>query len=112
MQQPNLFELDAYGGANARSTDPPSSHEAAAKMRESGKLSRHCEIVLALVRANPGRTYAEIYGTATAEQQRELHEAVAVARRLPDLEKVGLVRKGEARLCGVKGNRMVTWWAN
>jgi hypothetical protein len=32
------------------------------------------------------------------------------ARRLPELERRGLVKKGEPRICRVKGSRCTTWW--
>ncbi len=33
------------------------------------------------------------------------------ARRLSELERSGVVRKGEPRVCRVKGTKCVTWWA-
>lgn len=33
-----------------------------------------------------------------------------VARRLPELERAGLVRKGEPRICTIKHSKCCTWW--
>jgi len=35
---------------------------------------------------------------------------LVAARRLPELERAGLVRKGEPRVCQVKGSKCCTWW--
>ena len=112
MIQPQLFgPPDAYGSHTpaARSSDPPTSHEAAANATESGRRQRHAEIVLAIVRRRPGSTYVELFAAATDVEQRELGDAYEAMRRLNDLCKAGLVCKSEARVCCVKGSRMTTW---
>lgn len=110
--QPTLFgPQDAYGGFTpaAHRDDPQTSHEAAASIIESGARSRHCAIVLAIVRLHPGSTYAELFSAATDVERSELREAVAVARRLPDLERAGMVWRGESRICRVKKTKMHIW---
>lgn len=71
----------------ARRTDPDSSHEAAARVRTTGRLSHQMEQVLALVRAEPGWTSAEL---STIPGALERHQ---IARCLKPLEKAGLVRR-------------------
>lgn len=87
----------------ARSTDPQSSHDAADAHTGSGARQRHIEIVVAQVRAFEGLTSAEIAVRTGLER----HEA---ARRLPDAEKAGAVRKGMPRKCSISNKLVTTWW--
>ena len=68
----NLFSTNAYGHAeptrHAANADPDTSHEAAINMEVSGKLNRHCEIVLGIIRRQPG-TYPELWEAATPEEK-------------------------------------------
>ena len=92
--------------ALARRSDPPTSHEAAAKMQRSGRADAHCAIVLAAVVAHPGLTYRELADLCGLDP-------VEVMRRLGDLQ-LGLtpkVVKAEARQSANGGNRMTTWRA-
>jgi hypothetical protein len=83
--------------------DPRTSHEAARKLEESGKLTgQRRQVLEALGRCN-GVTHA-VLGRFMG-----LHW-LTPARRLPELERAGLVTKGEARICRVKGSKCVTWW--
>ena len=88
--------------ASARRTDPPSSHEAAQRVEASGAAATQRERVLALVRAYPGCTSAELAGDGLDRYQ--------LARRLPELEAGGFVRKGPLATCRVMGTRAVSWW--
>lgn len=113
MSKESLFDMEssAYGvipvgPARARNSDPETSHEAASRHNRSGKSKANCEIVLALVRAWPGMTSVELHGTQV-DSCLERHE---VSRRLSDLERKGLVRKGPEKVCEVKRTKMVTWW--
>jgi len=113
--QPNLFTPDAYGGAVAAKTlagaaDPPTSHEAAAQA--AGKLARHAQIVLALLKAHPGSTWRELYEAANDADRDELKEPQQVLRRLDTLKKAGLARDGEARACRVKWTTARVWFPN
>lgn len=104
-------QLDLFGGVNemvakpaaARRTDPESSHEAADRMNQ-GAAQRNVEIVTDAVWKWPGRT------------SRELSELIGdldrweVARRLPNAETRGNVKRGEKRKCSVAGTNAVTWW--
>lgn len=88
----------------ARRTDPQSSHSAAEEVTRSGKREGQVLAVLALVRKYPGSTSLEL-----AKHSVGLDRYVT-ARRLPELEKQGLVRKGDERPCTINGRSMVTWW--
>ena len=93
----------------AHTSDPSTSHEAAANITASGKLSRHEGIVLGLVREYPGRTAVELWTLALPEEQDDLSEMQRVRQRLSGLLHAGRVKQGEARKCRVRYTRMVTW---
>lgn len=111
MSTESLFDMESsqYGvvpsPARARASDPASSHEAADRHNQSGRASGNCAVVLNLVRLYPGLTSCELHQTQI-ETGLERHE---VSRRLSDLERKGLVRKGPEKVCEVKGTSMVTW---
>lgn len=88
----------------SRRTDPPTSKEAAATHVRTGRADAHCRIVLAAVQAHPGLTYNELADTCGLD-------AVEIMRRLNDLSRRELVRKGSVRPSLVNGNRMTTWYA-
>ena len=86
----------------ARATDPASSHAAADRMAETGAAEGQRSRVLEALRGQPGRTLAELMVQGLDRYQ--------VARRLPELVTLGLVRRGAARECQVTGRQAVTWW--
>lgn len=88
----------------ARRTDPVTSHIAARAVTESGKREGQCLAILALVRIWPRKTSAEL-----ARISQGAFDRYQTARRLPELEKAGLVRKGIARTCGVNGTQAHEW---
>lgn len=109
MKEPSLW--DAVAGiadiAIARMSDPATSHEAAAEVTKSGSRQRQLTAVLAAVSGNPGATSAEIAKASNLDRY-------LVARRLPELEKLGFVRRGEAKICTASpkpGLRAITWTA-
>lgn len=73
----------------ARRADADSSHAAADRMQRRGRLRRHRELVLAVVRQHPGLTSRELFetdaGQATGLDRHDF------GRRLPDLREHGLV---------------------
>lgn len=87
----------------ARRSDPVSSHEAAAEHVASGSHDSQKADVLRTLRAHPRSTSAELsaYGI----------DRFTVARRLPDLEKEGFVRRDGLRDCRVTKRRSVVWVA-
>ena len=89
--------------ARARTTDPASSHLAAADVEASGAGARQARAVLAAVARWPGRTAREISDSTGLDRY-------AVSRRLPELEEAGEVRRGAMRRCQVGGRQSLTWW--
>jgi hypothetical protein len=110
MTQPTLFELHgqqlAKPIATARATDPQSSHEAAERMNASGKAKAHREQATDLVWKYPGRTSRELAAMADCPAELDRYE---LARRLPEAESEGQVKKGPKRKCKVAGTLAVTW---
>ena len=85
--------------ALARRNDPETSHIAADAMNQ-GRASRQGVKVLEALRATDGLTVGEL------EQQLGFH----AHKRMAELERLGLVRKGKARKCGASGTMRLTWW--
>ncbi|MCU0918403.1 MAG: winged helix-turn-helix domain-containing protein [Planctomycetes bacterium] len=83
--------------------DPQTSYEAAADLKRSGKLGAQQRAVLEALRQCDGATHAEL-GAFMG-----LHW-LTPARRLPELERAGHVRKGEPRICTIKQSKCCTWW--
>jgi hypothetical protein len=92
-------KIDTPVAANA---DPVTSHIAAETVTASGLRKRQCEQVLSALRRHDGATSFEL---ATWEDL----DRHMVARRLPDLRSLGLVRNGPARRCAESGRKAVTW---
>lgn len=86
-----------------RRNDPATSREAGEHMIESGKLAEAQSRVLEMVRRAPGLTSLMLAEVAGEWDPRVIN------RRLPELERLGLVRRGEAKRQGT-GRRAVTWW--
>lgn len=100
----NLFDAFADAPA-ARSTDPATSHAAAASVTKSGARARNAALVLKLVTANPGKTGCELAALTDEIDRTE------VSRRLSDLNDKARVYKGDARACAVNGTKQTTWYA-
>jgi hypothetical protein len=101
-----VTQLELFDAApKARRTDPITSHLAAAEAERNGTIGHQQEIVAELVRKHPGNTSAEL---AWSEDAKGL-DRYAIARRLPELERLGLVRKGEPRICSESGRLAMTW---
>lgn len=86
----------------SRAADPETSHEAADKIATD--LPKLQNLALAKVWRWPGRTVSELAELADARDPR------SIGRRLPELERKGLVRRGDARKCGVTRVNAATWW--
>ena len=103
QQEIDLFPM-------ARASDPATSHIAAAQHKE--KLSERRAQVLMLVEWFPGRTSGEL--------SRKMLErfpglpmrtcAETPHKRLPELEKMGMVIRGTPRDCADSGHLCETWW--
>lgn len=92
--------------------DPPSSHAAEQRLRDSGKLSRCQRAVLAAVRQYPGHTaegYAERLAGHPDFPAGEYERVCAVRKRLSDLGPAGLGLK-LLRRQHVRGDRASRWF--
>lgn len=90
--------------AAARRTDPATSHEAARLVEASGRAAAQRTACLDEVRRRPGQTAAEVAQALGLERH-------APSRRLPELERAGLVRRGQVKKqCTVMGTAAMTWW--
>lgn len=90
--------------AMSRRTDPATSAAAAADLHDSGALGRQRAMVLGAVRRWPGSTSAELADRLACDRY-------CPSRRLPDLERAGLVRRGPARRCSITNRSCITWIA-
>lgn len=88
-----------------RTTDPETSKEAGRHMVSSGRLKKAQGDALRWVREHPGRTATELAHAVGVFDPRVLN------RRLPELERLGLVKRGEPRPCRVTSRRAAVWWA-
>lgn len=86
----------------AAKADPHTSHLAADAVTRSGSRARNVRKVADMVGRRPGMTSREL-----ADAGMDRHEC---ARRLPEAEAMKLVRRGEARKCGVSGKQALTWF--
>jgi predicted ArsR family transcriptional regulator len=85
-----------------RRTDPATSLSAAREMVRTGKRLKQAQRVLLYVDFVPGETSAEIAEAVGMDRH-------AVARRLPDLAREGVVVRMPARACRITGRLGVTW---
>lgn len=84
--------------------DPSTSREAAAKITHSGKREGQQLAALALVRKYPGCTSLEL------ARKGGTMDRYVLARRLPEIERGGLVYQSTPKVCGISGHKAVTWW--
>jgi len=76
-----------------------------AELQRSGKWTGQKRRVFDALRRNPGLTSAEIANLMGGDRY-------IPSRRLPDLERAGLVKRGRARTCAVTKSQCITWWPN
>ncbi len=87
----------------ARATDPVTSHAAGVQVTQDGTRAKQAREVAEAVQETPGHTSAELAGIHGLDRY-------AVARRLPEVERAGAVRRGAAKHCTVTGRAAMTWW--
>ena len=87
----------------ARATDPESSHLAAEEITASGKRQEQIGLAITAVRDHPGNTSMELSELTGLDRY-------MLARRLPDAETAGAIRRGEQRVCQVSNRRALTWY--
>ena len=86
----------------ARRRDPVSSHLAAAHITRSGKRGAQQDQAAAAVRAHPGHTSFELALLTSLDRY-------LLARRLPECETAGRVKRGLIRHCTVTGRMAMEW---
>ena len=104
-EQKSLFQTDAYGDTKpaplARDADPVESKIAAAQIQESlGDLQAWAA---ECVKKSPGKTAMELAQLYCITDPRK------IGRRLGECEKLGLVKRGEARECSITRRMAATW---
>lgn len=102
MHQAELFSTTAEPRL-ARRRDPSTSHAAAERLRESGKLSAQRQQVLDALTRWPGSTAVELATNSGIDRY-------VVSRRLPELASLGHARRMAPRACRVNGSPQTTWF--
>lgn len=92
----------------ARRTDPESSHLAAEHITKSGARSDQQNKAVEAVKQFPGHTSHEL-ATLTCGKRNVIDWRYALARRLPECQTAGRVRKGPMRACSVTGRKAHVW---
>lgn len=87
----------------ARYTDPSSSQEAAAHIVSSGAQAHQHSLSASAVRKFPGLTSLELARATGLDR-------FMLARRLPELAKQGLIRRGMVRKCSASNGRSGCTW--
>ena len=104
--RPALSRGDAMRRLAARRTDPATSAWAAWQIEKSGKAGTQRRGVYRTILELGNRPF-----TAGEIAQAGRHDRYMVSRRLPELEELNLIRRGDPRLCRVMGSRQTTWRA-
>jgi hypothetical protein len=86
----------------ARHADPDTSKAAAKQITDSGVRGEQHRTVLTAVQACPGKTSRELAAEAGLDRY-------MVARRLPELEKMGVVQRETERMCTIGKLSATTW---
>lgn len=106
MNRQNQIDFDYADRIPAsRGSDPDSSHEAAEAIDATGKRRAQLTATLMAVAAYPGSTTLELSGRCSLDRY-------ALARRMPELERLGYVERGPIRQCRVGKRNATTWKAS
>ena len=101
----------------SRHTDPRTSHQAEARLRKSGELGAQQRLVLEAVKRWPGKTAVELAALIAQDHSIERDSAqgmrlrFTVSRRIPELIKADLVRRGRPRECTVNRSSQNIYYA-
>ena len=87
----------------ARNSDPITSHLAADAITASGMRFSQQKQVADAVHRHPGHTSQELAELTGLDRY-------MLARRLPECETGGTVRRGEPKHCTVTNRLTLTWW--
>lgn len=100
----------------SRQADPRTSHQAESKLRKSGEMGAQQKRVLEAVRRWPGRTAVELAALLSREEGHAEHTAQGVktrymvSRRIAELAKADLVRRGKPRICEINRSSQNTYY--
>jgi hypothetical protein len=98
----------------SRHGDPSTSFEAEETITRNGTRETQAARVLFLLQRYPGTTSAELAYESCVGDNADTWDwsmdRYVVARRLPELEFLGRVKRGSARTCRVTGNRALVWY--
>ena len=86
----------------ARADDPATSWEAAERNEKSGKTRQQQNVTAQAVADRPGLTSAELSKVTGLCRY-------MLARRLPEVERQGRVKRGDVRVCSATGYKAATW---
>jgi hypothetical protein len=112
-----VVSLDAWPPAQrpprARRNDSTSSHAAADRLERRGRAEAQMRVVLDAVSAHPGRSSRELAALSTPPYEMSAAEWYhAVARRLPELRRKGLVaRSGDDLMPEPTSGEALRWWS-
>lgn len=87
----------------ARNDDPSSSHDAAEHVVSSGLQAQQHSLAASAVRKHPGLTSLELARATGIDR-------FVLARRLPEVEREGLIRRGTVRRCSASNGRSAVTW--
>jgi hypothetical protein len=90
-----------------RSDSPDTSRVAEAAVRSSGTAETQTSVILEYLEAHPHSTTLEVFSYAAADGR--LRDRYSVARRMPELERRGLVRRDGVRRCEIGGMLSQVW---
>ena len=94
-----------FDGPGSRRSDPQTSDMAGQKLKRSGHWRGQKRNVFEVLRKHPGSTSAELAEIMGVDRY-------MTARRLPDLERAGMVKRGRIRACTMTKSCCITWWPN
>jgi predicted HTH transcriptional regulator len=87
-----------------RKSHPETSQIAEENITSSGKRQRHCQIILTALRQHNGSTSAELAQYTPLLNKEQVH------KRMHDLVENEYIKRGDKRICNVKGSLCCTWW--
>jgi len=102
MSEQRKENLPLFDYQASRNTDPISSHIAEEKITRSGVRGKQAMRVYGVLLEHNGSTSKELSQYLGGDRY-------MASRRLPDLEKAGMVVRGEMRTCTVCNQKCVTW---
>ena len=94
----------------ARATDPATSHIAAERKTHSGSRRRDADLLLAVIRENPGHTSSELAQLLIATGINWHRASQIASKRISDLAPFEIYDTGKRR-CEITGHQARCWVA-